>query len=96
MFSCFSTVLIILTSQKGGQNFAEILTPENAQMAHFFNDNGMNIFRLPAGWQFLLNNVLGGTLNPANFARYVNLVQGCLATGAYCILDVSKMADLPP
>ena len=57
-------------------------------MAHFATDDKMNIFRLPTGWQFLVNNVLGGTLNAANFAQYDSLVQACLATGAYCILDV--------
>lgn len=59
-------------------------------MTHFVQNDGMNIFRLPTGWQFLLNNVLGGTLNPTNFGRYDGLVQACLATGAYCILDVSR------
>jgi hypothetical protein len=49
----------------------------------------MNIFRLPVGWQFLVNNKLGGTLDSGNLAKYDQLVQGCLATGALCIIDVS-------
>lgn len=62
---------------------------DSAQFAHFVNDDKLNVFRLPFGWQFLLNNVLGGTLDPTNFARYDSLVQACLATGSYCIIDVS-------
>lgn len=58
-------------------------------MSHFVKDDNMNIFRLPVGWQFLVNNVLGGTLNAANLAQYNTLVQACLGTGAYCIIDVS-------
>jgi endoglucanase len=58
-------------------------------MTHFVNDDKMNIFRLPVGWQFLVNGVLGGTLNAANLAQYNILVQACLNTGAYCIIDVS-------
>lgn len=76
----------------GYQDFSQIQTPDNSQMAHFVNDNGMNIFRLPAGWQFLLNNNLGGTLDSNNFNRYNSLVQACLATGAYCIVDVHNYA----
>jgi len=60
-------------------------------MTHFVNDDKMNIFRLPTGWQFLVNGVLGGTLASANFSQYDNLVQGCLSTGAYCIIDVSDL-----
>jgi len=50
----------------------------------------MNIFRLPVGWQYLVNNQLGGTLDAANLATYDKLVQGCLATGAACVIDVSS------
>jgi endoglucanase len=57
-------------------------------MTHFANDDKSNIFRLPTGWQFLVNNALGATLHAQNFAAYDKLVQGCLATGARCILDV--------
>ena len=60
-------------------------------MTHFVNDDKMNIFRLPVAWQYLVNNVLGGTLNSGNFANYDNLVQGCLGTEALCIIDVSYL-----
>jgi endoglucanase len=58
------------------------------QMSHFVNDDHMNIFRLPVGWQFLVNGVLGGTLNSANLSEYNTLVQACLSTGAHCIIDI--------
>lgn len=29
------------------------------QMSHFVDDDGFNLFRLPFGWQFLVNNELG-------------------------------------
>jgi hypothetical protein len=37
---------------------------------------------------YLVCNKLGGTLDPGNFAKYDQLVQACLATGASCIIDV--------
>ncbi len=58
-------------------------------MQHFSKDLGMNMFRLPVGWQWLVNNKLGGTLDSTNTGKYDQLVQACLATGAYCIIDVS-------
>lgn len=57
-------------------------------MQHFAKDDGMNIFRLPVGWQYLVNNKLGGTLDAGNLAKYDQLVQGCLATGATCVIDI--------
>lgn len=59
------------------------------QMEHFFKDDKMNIFRLPVGWQWLVNNKLGGTLDANNLAKYDQLMQGCLKTGATCVIDVS-------
>jgi len=61
-------------------------------MEHFVKDDGLNIFRLPVGWQFLVNNNLGGTLDSHNFGEYDELVQACLATGAYCIIDIHNYA----
>jgi len=61
-------------------------------MTHFVNDDGYNVFRLPVGWQFLTNNVLGGPINQANMAEYDALVQTCLATGASCIIDIHNYA----
>ncbi|KAF9061599.1 putative endoglucanase [Rhodocollybia butyracea] len=62
------------------------------QMQHFTADDGYNIFRLPVGWQFLLNDVVGGTLNAVNLAKYDDLVQTCLDTGASCIIDIHNYA----
>jgi len=58
-------------------------------MQHFVKDDGMNIFRLPVGWQYLVNNKLGGTLDAGNSQKYDQLVKACLATGAHCVIDVS-------
>lgn len=44
-------------------------------MQHFVTDDGFNAFRLPVGWQFLTNDILGGTLNDTNFEKYNALVQ---------------------
>jgi endoglucanase len=63
-----------------------------SQMQHFANQDGFNMFRLPAGWQFLTANQLGGNLDSNNFGKYDRLVQGCLATGAYCIVDIHNYA----
>lgn len=63
------------------------------QMNHFVKDDGLNAFRLPVGWQYLVNNKLGGTLDATNFKNYDALVQGCLSSGAsLCIIDVHNYA----
>ena len=62
------------------------------QMSHFVKDDHLNIFRLPVGWQFLLNNKLGGSLDSTNIGKYDQLVQACLATGATCIIDIHNYA----
>lgn len=64
------------------------------QMQHFVNDDGFNVFRLPVGWQFLINNddTPSGTLDANNLVEYDALVQACLATGASCIVDVHNYA----
>ncbi|KAF7369855.1 Glycoside hydrolase family 5 protein [Mycena sanguinolenta] len=61
------------------------------QMQHFVNDDGFNVFRLPVGWQFLVNDVLG-PIDQANLAEYDALVQACLSTGASCIVDIHNYA----
>lgn len=67
--------------------------PDGAgQMNHFYKDDHMNIFRLPVGWQYLVNNNLGGTLDSTNIGNYDQLVQSCLSTGAYCIVDIHNYA----
>ncbi|KAJ9628844.1 Endoglucanase EG-II [Taxawa tesnikishii (nom. ined.)] len=63
------------------------------QMNHFVKDDGLNAFRLPVGWQYLVNNNLGGTLDATNWANYDALVQGCVNSGAsLCIVDVHNYA----
>jgi endoglucanase len=62
------------------------------QMRHFVNDDTFNMFRLPTGWQFLVANNLGGSLDSNNFGKYDKLVQGCLSLGAYCIIDIHNYA----
>lgn len=78
-------------------------------MQHFVQQNGLNTFRLPVTWQFLINsNNLNGTaiagtdptvlptsngqLVAANVSQYNQLVQSCLATGSYCIIDIHNYA----
>ncbi|KAK3072419.1 Endoglucanase EG-II [Teratosphaeriaceae sp. CCFEE 6253] len=64
-----------------------------AQIKHFVTDDGLNAFRLPVGWQYLVNNNLGGTLDATNFGKYDTLVQGCLSAGAaLCIVDIHNYA----
>ncbi|PNP42997.1 hypothetical protein THARTR1_11163 [Trichoderma harzianum] len=62
------------------------------QMQHFVNDDKLTIFRLPVGWQYLVNNNLGGTLDSNNLAKYDQLVQACLSLGVYCIVDIHNYA----
>lgn len=62
-----------------------------SQMQHFVSI-GLNTFRLPVAWQYLVNDNLGGDLDETNFGKYDELVQGCLETGAMCILDVHNYA----
>ncbi|KAK1982206.1 glycoside hydrolase superfamily [Colletotrichum cereale] len=62
------------------------------QMNHFVQNDKLNMFRLPVGWQFLVNNQVGGQLNSNNFGRYDQVMQKCLATGAYCMLDIHNFA----
>ncbi len=61
-------------------------------MQHFVKDDGFNVFRLPVGWQYLTDGVLGGTIDEDNFAEYDALVQACLNTGASCIIDIHNYA----
>lgn len=62
------------------------------QMAHFVNDDHLNVFRLPVGWQYLVNGQLGGQLDAKNADEYDQLVQACLKTGASCIIDIHNYA----
>ena len=88
---------MVLTLLKGNADLTKIDPPLKdhggqdgiAQMQHFVNDDKFNAFRLPVAWQYLVNNQVGGPLDPTNSAIFDELVQGCLATGALCIIDVS-------
>lgn len=70
----------------------EPLNNGTAQMVHFVTADNFNIFRLPVSWQYLVNDDLGGPLDPTNFGYYDQLVRGCLSTGAYCIIDLHNYA----
>ncbi|KAG4442571.1 hypothetical protein IFR05_001983 [Cadophora sp. M221] len=77
-----------------------------AQMQHFAKDDGLNLFRLPVSWQFLINsNALAsgsgnttqarsasGSLDVANANKYDLLVKACLTTGAFCAIDIHNYA----
>ncbi|POS78751.1 cellulase [Diaporthe helianthi] len=63
------------------------------QMQHWTSlDKPLNMFRLPVSWQFLVNNQLGGDLDPNNAGKYDQLVQACLSTGAHCMIDIHNFA----
>ncbi|POR34316.1 Endoglucanase EG-II [Tolypocladium paradoxum] len=79
-----STASFPLTSLGGGDGAG--------QMEHFVKDDNLNMFRLPTSWQFILNGQLGGKLSAANFANYNRLMQACLDTGAYCMIDLHNFA----
>ncbi|KAI3326244.1 glycoside hydrolase family 5 protein [Xylariaceae sp. AK1471] len=83
--TCVTTKVYPPLSALGGPDGA-------GQMSHFAKDNSMNIFRLPVGWQFLVNNQLGGTLDSGNLGKYDQLVRACLATGATCVIDIHNYA----
>ncbi|KAH0169913.1 endo-1,4-beta-glucanase precursor, partial [Aureobasidium melanogenum] len=63
------------------------------QMNHFVKDDKLNAFRLPVGWQYLVNSQLGGTLDSTFFAKYDQQMTYCLNSGAaLCILDLHNYA----
>lgn len=49
-------------SLSGASKPYDIVSGANAlgQMTHFVKDDSLNAFRLPVGWQFLVNGQLGG------------------------------------
>lgn len=71
---------------------ASLGNPDGIGQMQHFRAGGMNTFRLPVGWQRLVNGNLGGTLDASYWVKYDQLVQGCLATGAYCIIDIHNYA----
>lgn len=61
-------------------------------MNHFVKDDGLNTFRIPVGWQYLVDTA-GGTIKSNNWATYDKQIQGCLDAGAaMCIVDVHNYA----
>lgn len=60
-------------------------------MQHFVSVDKQNIFRLPVGWEYLVDTP-GGPLNQANFKYYDNLVQSCIKLGVHCIIDIHNYA----
>jgi len=40
----------------------------------------------------LVNNILGGELDAANLDKYDQLMQACLTTGAFCVIDIHNYA----
>ena len=61
-------------------------------MKHFVDDAGLNTFRLPVAWQYLVNNQVGADLDATALEKYDALVQACLVTGAFCIIDIHNYA----
>jgi aryl-phospho-beta-D-glucosidase BglC (GH1 family) len=55
---------------------------------------GLLMCLLATSWQFLTNNQANGAINAGNVAKYDQLVQACLSTGAYCIIDLHNFARL--
>ncbi|WVF66783.1 hypothetical protein IAT40_001525 [Kwoniella sp. CBS 6097] len=68
--------------------------PVTEQIAHFVS-KGANIFRLPVGWQYLVGSTTDSSskaLDATFFAKYDNLVQASLKTGAYVMIDLHNYA----
>ncbi|KAL1623754.1 Endoglucanase EG-II [Diplodia seriata] len=83
------------TCTQTAQNATDPMAGNDAQgqMDHFVKDDGLNAFRLPVGWQYLVGHQLGGDLDEANAGKYDTLVQGCLKSGAeMCIVDIHNYA----
>ncbi|MCJ1294941.1 hypothetical protein MMC34_006501 [Xylographa carneopallida] len=90
-FGCSTDGTCITTEAYGA--LTELDGPDGAgQMVHFTNTHGFNLYRLPVGWQYLVNNVLGGPLDTKSSANYDVLVQACLATGSHCLIDIHNYA----
>ncbi|KAI0855664.1 endoglucanase 2 [Xylaria cubensis] len=100
----FAKVQFLGVAVAGGEFGCQIdgtCPPESAQLPlsdgpsqinHFVKDDGMNVLRIPTSWQFLVNNKVGGDLDTSNLAEYDQLVQSCLDTGAYCMVDIHNFA----
>jgi endoglucanase len=64
-----------------------------AQMQHFVTKDNLNTFRLTVAWQYV-QPVVSCLLNDTRFASYDLLMQGCLTTGFYNIIDIYNYARL--
>ncbi|KAI9849421.1 MAG: hypothetical protein M1837_004040 [Sclerophora amabilis] len=73
-----------------GEDNKGALLPENAgeQMEHFVADKGLNAFRLPVGWQYLVKHKLGGDIDDERFEVFDSLVKDCTTRAELCILDI--------
>ncbi|GAW11052.1 hypothetical protein ANO14919_003910 [Xylariales sp. No.14919] len=71
---------------------AQLPSDGPSQMNHFVKEDGINLLRIPTSWQFLVNNQLGGDLDTSNLSKYDQLLQTCLDTGAYCMIDIHNFA----
>ncbi|KAH6603882.1 glycoside hydrolase family 5 protein [Trichoderma cornu-damae] len=78
------TSSVPLLSYKGGDGAG--------QMKHFAEDDGLNVFRISATWQFVLNNTVDGELDELNWGSYNKVIDACLETGAYCMVDMHNFA----
>ncbi|KAM0520751.1 hypothetical protein ACHAPE_003152 [Trichoderma viride] len=62
------------------------------QMKHFAEDDGLNVFRISATWQFVTNNTVDGKLDELNWGSYNKVIDACLVTGAWCMIDMHNFA----
>lgn len=47
---------------------------------------------LAATWQFVTNNTVDGKLDELNWGSYNKVIDACLVTGAYCMIDMHNFA----
>jgi endoglucanase len=64
--------------------------PPSEQIEHFA-DQGINVFRLPFGWQYM-QPTLGGNFDAEFATAYDGIVRAILATGSQVIIDVHNYA----
>ncbi|KAL6884764.1 glycoside hydrolase family 5 protein [Trichoderma evansii] len=78
------TSSVPLLSYKGGDGAG--------QMKHFAENDGLNVFRISATWQFVTNNTVDGPLDELNWGSYNKVIDACLETGAWCMIDMHNFA----
>ncbi|KZS87205.1 cellulase-domain-containing protein [Sistotremastrum niveocremeum HHB9708] len=67
------------------------LSPPPISQCQHFASEGVNLFRIPFAWQ-LAQSSLGATISSAFWTEYDAVVNACLQTGAYVIVDVHNYA----